>query len=67
MPVYMRGNGETRKNKSPACFFMLFMAFLLLLWKALIPPARVFFASTIQLSHFQLAIKSLRTKADLAT
>lgn len=61
----MHGNGETKRKKPNA----LFMAFLLILWKptALILPDHVFFASTIQLSYFQLAIKSLRTKADLAT
>lgn len=67
MPLYMHGNGETRKKKSKPN--ALFMALLLILWKrtALILPDHVFFASTIQLSYFQLAIKSLRTKADLAT
>jgi len=60
----MHGNGET--NKKPNT---LFTAFLLIQWKltALIRPDCVFFASTIQSSYFQLAIKSLRTKADLAT
>lgn len=67
MPVYMHGNGEAKKKKKKPN--TLFMAFLLILWKpsALILPDHVFFASTIQLSYFQLAIKSLRTKADLAT
>lgn len=64
MPVYMHGNGETNKKHNT-----LFTAFLLILWKptALILPDHVFLANTIQSSYFQLAIKSLRTKADLAT